>query len=123
MDFIASDYILEGRVAVGASVFPVTVTTNSSGLSPARFMLVRHGVNLDDWVAMAWKNSYTGPEIMLCSKVIDVVTFTSRAIDVDTEIGRVSVRSSSGGCCGNRLKNWNPFGSATLSRVAHPSEK
>ncbi|AKJ72541.1 hypothetical protein PP301_gp003 [Gordonia phage GMA2] len=115
-------FVQNGTAHVAASVFPVQITMNSSGRSPARFMLVRHP-ETEDWWAAAWVSTYSAkPMRVVFGKVLKAHTVSVSGFDLeveteDGETSRVLVKPSSGGCCGNRLKNWNPFGSGVI--LAH----
>ncbi|QBZ72682.1 hypothetical protein SEA_GODONK_63 [Gordonia phage GodonK] len=111
------DLVEDGVVRAAASMFPVEVTVDSAGFATARFILAKSPD--DDWYALGWRLDNMGkPSMFVYTKVIDIVSFRTSLIDVNTEAGRILVRPSSGGCCGNRLKTYNPFGpSVSLARV------
>ncbi|QEM41540.1 hypothetical protein SEA_FORZA_71 [Gordonia phage Forza] len=109
-----ADFIEDGQVQVAASVFPVSLQINDVGRSPVRFMLLKHPSG--DWWAAAWGSS-TGaqPAQVLWGKVARVNRIDIYLIDIELEDGkRVLSSPSSGGCCGNRLRSWNPFDTQAL---------
>ena len=108
------DFVKEDKVYVSASVFPVQLTVNSAGRSPVRFMLLKHPTE-DEWWAAAWATSYGSVEQVLFGKVTEALKVHVSGIELMVDPGdgfstHVSAVPSSGGCCGNRLKSWNPFG-------------
>lgn len=106
-----SEFVVDGQARAAASVFPATVTVNSAGASPLRFMMLHHPNG--QWYAAAWVSSQTGnePNMTLLARVDEVFSFSSSAIALRTEVGHVSViPTGQGGCCGNRLRGYNPFG-------------
>ncbi|QGF20243.1 hypothetical protein SEA_SIXAMA_64 [Gordonia phage Sixama] len=104
------DFVNNGEVHVAASVFPVSIDINGSGRSPVRFMMLRHPNGA--WWAAAWGSSSSGkPAQVLWGQVRTVFKLDIYGIDILLEDEtRVLTKPSSGGCCGNRLRSWNPFG-------------
>ena len=112
------DFVVDGVVSAAASMFPTLVEVSSMGQSPCRFLLVLEPVT-KDWWAMAWVSSATGdPSQILFSRVERVHTFSTSRVELATEDrGQVVVTPSGGGCCGNRLRSFNPFPAATLAHL------
>lgn len=102
------EFIDDGQVNVAASMFPVSVDVSSTGVSPARFMLLHHPNG--EWWTAAWVMSTIGePSLLLMSKVVETYQIDVSCIRFLSTSGAVTVTPSSGGCCGNRLRSWSPF--------------
>lgn len=110
------DFVQDGTVYAAASVFPVQLDINSTGRSPVRFMLLNHPDG--SWWAAAWATTYTTmqPEQLLLAKVTKANRVHVSEINLlvqnegSEHLYHVIAKPSSGGCCGSRLKSWQPFG-------------
>lgn len=119
------EFVRDGRVMAAASLFPVSIEANSAGRSPVRFMAIKHP-DTKKWWASAWMTTTrrNNPEHILFGEVAEVFEMTSSRIqmivdvraddEADPELVTITVTPSSGGCCGNRLKSWNPFGPSVM---------
>lgn len=114
-------FVEDGFVKAAASVFPIELKINSAGQSPVRLVIV-HKPD-ETWWALAWASSaYTGqPQKILMAEIRDVHQLDIKGIRLTAVDGReiIATPTSRGGCCGNRLKNWNPFSNATLTHMAY----
>ena len=112
-------FIKDGVVHAAASMFPVELIKNSAGRSPVRLMILFNHENNSWWVA-AWASSpYSGnPERVLLAEIItaDVITVSRIELTLEDSVKVIAIPSR-GGCCGNRLKSWNPFGDGVI--LAH----
>lgn len=117
-DVDLSAFIKDGVVQAAASMFPVELVKNSAGRSPVRLMIVFNHVDQDWWVGAWASSSYGSPERILLDKIVtaDLITVSRIELTV-TDSVKVTAIPSRGGCCGNRLKSWNPFGDGAV--LAH----
>ena len=107
-----AQFVQDGLVQAAASMFPVELIRNSVGRSPVRLMLLFNPTDGSWWVA-AWASSARGgsPERLLLEKITDVHQISVSRVSVQVQNSQdVLAVPSGGGCCGNRLKSWNPFG-------------
>lgn len=119
------EFVVDARVYAAASVFPVHLEMHSTGRSPVRFMLLNHPDGT--WWAAAWINTYTSatPELVLLARVVTAHGISAKSIVLDvasddgSSVHTVRVTPSAGGCCGSRLKSWQPFGSAQMVYKPH----
>lgn len=118
-----SDLVDDGIVRAAASMFPVEVKVQGTGYATSRFILAKSPD--DEWYAMAWRLDGTGQPVQFVFEPVSSISkFTTAMVVVSTDRGNVIVTPSSGGCCGNRLKSYNPFGaSVKLARVAVTDEE
>lgn len=117
-----STLVMEGGIVVAAaSLFPVTTTIGSAGVSPTRFILVQKPDTLEDpkWVACVWQANATGgePIRLVCEEVTMISVFTPQNIVLVLANNQMLTVTPSGGCgCGSRLKSWQPWGPSVSFR-------
>lgn len=118
--------VKDGAVRAGASLYPVDVAVNGSGVSGTRFILAQEAVEENPrWAALAWRNSQTGglPDLFLAQYVSEIHSFGPGRLYLTTESGTSVLVTASNGCsCGSRLKSLRPFGNdVRLDQVPVPS--
>lgn len=118
--------VKDGAVRAGASLYPVDVTVNGSGVTATRFILAQEPTDENPrWIALAWRSSQSGgsPDLFLSQFVAELHVFAPGRLYLTTESGAsVQVTASSGCGCGGRLKSLKPFGATVrLDQVPVPS--